>query len=166
MKHPKTGMTRKNGPRQDSINGGVKDFRAFFPRRSFVSKSHKHEKNAQLAARSAHLRTRRHFMDPPHGRRSLLLGRYPEICLSQPGSWPIYKTGFPAARTDGPCRRHYRDHRRAPPACRAAHPGRRPLVYRGDDRSHPYHQDRGVPRHFAPAPPSRIAKDRFLGRPA
>jgi hypothetical protein len=166
MKHPKTGMTRKNGLCQDSLNGGVKDFPAPFPRRSFVSKSHKHEKNALLAARSAHLRTRRHFMDPPHGRRSLFLGRYPEICLSQPGSWPFYKTGFSTARTDGPFRRYHRDRRGAAPARRAFYTDHRTLVYRGDDRGHPCHQDRGVPRDFAPTPPSRSAKDRFLGRPA
>jgi hypothetical protein len=166
MKHPKTGMTHKIRLCQDSLKGGVKDFRALRPVRSFASKSSKNEKNDLLAARSAHLRTSSHLMDPPHGRRSLFLGRYPEVCIPQSGSGPFYKTGFPAARVDCPFCRHHRDHRRPSPACRAFYPDHGPLVYHGNDRRHSYHQDRGISGYFTPAPPARAAQNRFLGRPA
>ena len=171
MKCRKTGMTatvpcsgRKNRFHQVSCPGGVKDLPPPPRRRSFAA-NHHHEKNNLVAARYTRLWAPRHHLDPFTHRRRLFLGRAAEIRLPQPGRRPVHQIRISPTRAHGAFRGGIGDPRRSAPVAGFVHPDHRPVFYRGDDRSHPEHQDLVVSRHLpAPLAPG-AAQDGILGRP-
>src|SRR5215510_5190547 len=51
------------------------------------------EQDHFMATESADRRSQIHAASETHGRRGVFLGRAVEVCLHQPRSWPLHKTG-------------------------------------------------------------------------